>query len=310
MWDWDLLSNELTWSPTCKSVFGVPQSVAATYQTFLDCLHPDDREQVDASCLRSIDPALRAPFDTQYRVVWPDGSIHWILARGKVYFEGGRPIRFVGTAFDVSEQKEAEAHLRVVIDELSHRVKNTLAVIQSISEQTFKMGTDLGDVRQALAGRLRALAETHTLLTRAKWESVELTALVERSVGHLATSDSRFSVAGSPVRLTPKASLALGLVLNELATNAVKHGALATDNGTVAVAWRIIGAELVVKWTESGLAGLRAPIRSSFGSRLVAQAVEYDLDGELTRDFRPGGLHCVMTLPADRVLCSSVGFSN
>ena len=140
----------------------------------------------------------------------------------------------------------------MVIDELSHRVKNNLAVIQSITEQTFRTGSDVDAIRGTLAGRLHTLAETHTLLTRAKWESVDLTALIERSVEHLAAGDPRFSVKGPAAKLTPKASLALGLVLHELATNATKHGAWATDSGTVALGWQMTDGEFIVQSTSRG----------------------------------------------------------
>jgi two-component sensor histidine kinase len=142
--------------------------------------------------------------------------------------------------------------LRVLVDELSHRVKNTLAVVQSITEQTFRTGSDSSAIRQALIGRLHALAETHTLLTRANWESVNIAELVERATNHLAVAEAgRFVTDGPDVKLTPKASLALGLVLHELSTNAVKHGAWASGQGSVTVCWRLAESNLVVEWEET-----------------------------------------------------------
>jgi PAS domain S-box-containing protein len=310
MWDWDLLIDELTWSPTCKAIFGKPPDAPISYSLFLELVHPEDRTRVDVVCKQAVDPDVRAPFDIQFRVVWPDGNTHWIMARGKVYFAGDRSTRFTGTACDITEQKDAEAHLRVVIDELSHRVKNTLAVIQSIAEQTFKAGSDVDAIHDAFAGRLRALAETHTLLTRAKWESVDIAALVERSVGRLVDGDPRFDVAGPAAELTPKASLALGLVMHELATNAVKHGAWATDSGTVVLRWHLAEGELVLEWTETGIFGLTLPSRASFGTKLINQAIEYDLHGEVERNYRPDGICCRLSMPAGKALASAFTFSN
>lgn len=306
MWDWDLISDTVTWSSMCKAIFGKPAGTVMTYPIFLDSLYPEDRAPVDALCGRCLDPAIRAPFDTHYRVVWPDGGIHWVLARGKVWFDGERPVRFIGTALDVTDQKEAEANLRIMVDELSHRVKNTLAVIQSLTEQTFRSGTGMNDVRQALAGRLQALAETHTLLTLSRWESVDIAALIERTVEHLVTKgDARLSLAGPQARLAPKASLALGLVLHELSTNSAKHGAWARDGGRVAVSWHITSDDLVLEWSETGRVGLTPPARIGFGTQLINQVVEYDLDGVVTWNFRPGGLLCVLTLPLYKALASS-----
>lgn len=311
MWDWDIVTGELTWSAICKAIFGKSADTAMSYPIFLDSLHPEDREAVDDLCHRCLDPAVRAPYDTHYRVVWPDGSVHWVLARGKVWFEGERPLRFIGTTVDVTEQKEAEHHLRVLVDELSHRVKNTLAVIQSLAEQTFRAGGDVTEIRRALAGRLQALADAHTLLTQSSWESVDLATLAERVAGPLATAgDGRLTMLGPPVSLTAKASLSFALVLHELCTNAAKYGAWSAVGGSVALAWRIAGDNVVLDWTESVATAVIPPVRLGFGIRLIRQAVEYDLDGEVTRDFRADGLRCVVTVPAYRALASSARSSN
>ena len=303
MYDWDLVTDSLTWSPTCKALFGKPVDAAISYSIFLETLHPDDRERVDHAARQSLDPGEKVPFDTEYRVVWPDGSVHWIMARGKVYFENDAPARFTGTVAEVSVQKEIETRLRVLVDELSHRVKNTLAVVQSITEQTFKTGNELPGVRLALIGRLRALAETHTLLTRANWESVNIAKLLERATNHLAVAEAgRFIANGPDVKLTPKAALAMGLVLHELSTNAVKHGAWASEQGSASVHWRVTDGTLEVEWKEAVTGSLAPPTRTGFGSRLIRQAVRYDLGGEVTNDFRPDGLHCVMRVPSARTV--------
>jgi two-component sensor histidine kinase len=185
-------------------------------------------------------------------------------------------------------------------------VKNTLAVVQSITEQTFRTGSEIPGIRLALIGRLQALARTHTLLTRANWESISLAELVERATDHLAVAEAgRFKAEGPDVRLTPKASLALGLVLHELSTNAVKHGAWASNQGSVSVRWRVADGTLAVTWQETAAAPVVPPTRTGFGSRLIRQAVQYDLGGEITRDFRPGGLLCILRTPAARTIVPS-----
>jgi PAS domain S-box-containing protein len=310
-WDWEIATDELIWSPVSKSIFGMASDAPISYSIFLDVVHPEDREAVDALCRRCLDPTIRAPYDTQYRVVWPDGAVRWVLARGKAYFEDARAVRFAGTVIDLSDQKQAEAHLGVMVDELSHRVKNTLAVIQSITAQTVRGSTEISSIKEALEGRLQTLADTHTLLTLSHWESVDLASLVERSVGHLGQEgDAHFSMDGPEVGLTPKAALALGLVLHELAVNAAKYGAWAMEGGDVALAWRVIGDKLTLNWTESGLEGVKAPVRKGFGTRLMTQAVEYDLDGEASQVWRPQGLDYVLTVPVGRALASAEAVSS
>jgi two-component system CheB/CheR fusion protein len=141
------------------------------------------------------------------------------------------------------------------------------------------------------------------------WESVDLVDLVDRSVGRSAVG-GHFSAGGPPAKLTPKASLALGLVLHELATNAAKHGAWASDSGRVAVQWQVTGGELVIQWSEAGLVGLAPPGSTGFGTRLINQAIEYDLDGEVARDYQAAGLQCVIRVPVAKTLASVAAASN
>lgn len=290
-WDWDLETDTLEWNPTCRAIFGVGADRQMTFAIFLELLVPEDRERIVALCGQVLDPAVRAPYDAEYRVLWPDGSIHWILARGKAYFFRGRAVRFIGAVIDVTRQKEAEIHLRVMVNELSHRVKNTLAVVQSITEQTFRSGAALGDVRQDLAGRLQALADTHTLLTQSNWQSVDLASLIGRCVGHLVPErDARFRSEGPEVGLKPKAALALGLVVHELGVNAMKHGAWSVDGGMVTCRWSVMDGHIRIEWSETGMTGLEPPARRGFGSQLINQAIAYDIAGEARLTWRPEGL--------------------
>jgi two-component sensor histidine kinase len=234
-------------------------------------------------------------------------QVIWVVASAGVSLLAGaqRKARIL-ERLKLEEQKEAKAHLRVMVDELSHRVKNTLAVVQSITGQTFRTGSEIDGIRQALEGRLQSLAETHTLLTSSNWESVELTRLIERSVGHIGKhGDARFRSAGPNVRINAKAALALGLVLHELSANAAKYGALTTEDGIVSVNWRVDDGKLVLVWTETGLTDLCPPDRKGFGLRLITQSVEYDLDGEVEQFWRPEGLHYALTIPVTKAFASA-----
>jgi PAS domain S-box-containing protein len=309
-WDWDVATNEIIWSPMFREIFGIANDEPPSVRLFLERLHPQDRDAVDTLCRRCLDPKIRAPFDAQFRVVWPNGGVHWVLGRGKAYFEDARSIRFIGITIDVSEQKEAEAHLRVMVDELSHRVKNTLAVVQSITAQTFRGRNEISGIRESLEGRLQSLADTHTLLTLSHWESVDLASLVEKSVGHLGkVGDPHFSMSGPELGLTAKAALALGLALHELSVNAAKYGAWSTEQGAVALDWGVSGDSIEMEWIESGLKDLTPPARKGFGSRLMTQAIEYDLEGEATQIWRPEGLRYALTIPLANALASTEGAS-
>lgn len=204
---------------------------------------------------------------------------------------------------DITARKESEAHLRLLVNELSHRVKNTLAVIQTIADQTLRDSDQIGPFRDAFIGRLQALAETHTLLTASKWESVDLISLVRQTLGHMdANSGLRVHIAGDIASLTPKASLSIGMTLHELSTNAAKYGALSVENGHVDIIWRVVGDDLVVEWDESGLTGIAPPTRKGFGTKLIHQAVKYDLGGTVDYDYRPSGLRCRLSVPSRSAL--------
>lgn len=239
-------------------------------------------------------------------------QVIWLVASAGVSLLAGeqRKARMLDRR-KAEKLNKSEAHLRVMVDELSHRVKNTLAVVQSITGQTFRTGSEIDGIRQALEGRLQSLAATHTLLTLSDWESVDLANLIERSVGHLAKhGDGHFEAVGPDVRLNPKAALALGLVMHELSVNAAKYGAWATEDGIVSLNWRVAEGKLVLEWREMGLAGLSQPDRKGFGTRLITQSVEYDLDGDVEQFWRPDGLHYALSIPTANAFTSAASASS
>jgi two-component sensor histidine kinase len=143
------------------------------------------------------------------------------------------------------------------------------------------------------------------LLTTTHWDSVDLRSLVEHSIGHVTGGgSSRVRTSGVAVNLNAKACLAISMTLHELSTNAVKYGALSADGGSIAVNWRLGDSVLVIEWSEQGAIGLTPPKRKGFGSRMIDQTIEYELGGEVAREYRPVGLHCVLTIPTASALAA------
>jgi two-component sensor histidine kinase len=154
----------------------------------------------------------------------------------------------------------------------------------------------------ALMGRLQALADTHTLLSQANWQSVDLASLVERVAGRLVPKDDgRFALAGPALQLRPKAALALGLVLHELAMNAARHGAWSAPCGKVSCRWSRVDGAVAFEWSETGLENLAPPTRKGFGFRLINQAVAYDVAGKASQTWRPEGLIYALIIPSQRL---------
>lgn len=187
----------------------------------------------------------------------------------------------------------------MLLNELNHRVKNTLATVQAIATQTFK-GSALGEeATAAFHGRLAALSSAHSLLIGASWESAELRDVIEQAVSPHGGNDlDRFRIAGPSLRLGPKPALAIAMALHELCTNAAKYGALSRPEGHVGVTWTIgddvTPPRLSIRWEESGGPEVQKPKRKGFGSRLIERLLAEELNGEIELDYRPTGVVCTV----------------
>jgi two-component system, chemotaxis family, CheB/CheR fusion protein len=204
-------------------------------------------------------------------------------------------------ARDASERRRSEELRALLVDELNHRVKNTLATVQSIAAQSLK-GISEGESRETFDARLVSLSWTHDLLARDSWESASLRDLLLQELEPYRAEDgTRFVVDGPDFGLRPKAALALGLALHELATNAAKYGALSTPQGRVRVTWDVGNASapgaLRLKWAETGGPPVKNTGHKGFGSVLIERGLALELDARVELDFGPGGLGCTIEIP-------------
>jgi two-component sensor histidine kinase/PAS domain-containing protein len=259
-------------------------------------LRPQEIHERLELCRRCI--AAGGPLTVEYG--FPRGGVEqgWYLATFTSILPGrsGLP-RIAFTALDISERKRSEEQRLLLINELNHRVKNTLASVQSIALQTLRGAGAATEIREALTARLVALARAHDVLTRESWEGAGLHDIVAGATSPYGGPD-RFRVGGPSVWLTPSLSLSLALALHELATNAAKYGALSAERGTVAVTWEIADAlripRLTLRWVEHGGPRVRAPTRQGFGSRLIQRSLAAEIEGAVTIDYAPEGVICVI----------------
>ena len=198
----------------------------------------------------------------------------------------------------------AEARQKLLLDELNHRVKNTLATVQSIAAQSLRHGDDVASVRESFEARLIALSQAHNLLTRDNWSGANLAELLFSELRpYGGAHGERLFIGGEQVWLTPNTAVALGMAFHELATNAVKYGALSNEDGRVHVTWTLgpgAGArQLRIVWRELGGPPVREPERRGFGSRMIVGGLAHQLDGVVDLDFAAAGVVCtiVFTLP-------------
>jgi two-component sensor histidine kinase len=197
---------------------------------------------------------------------------------------------------DVTDFKNAEAHRELLINELNHRVKNTLTMVQAIATQTFK-GVDAG-AREDFEQRLLTLSNVHSLLTDESWDSAELHAVIRASLRpHLGGARERLRFEGPNLRLRPKGAVALSMALHELATNALKYGALSVEGGSVSLGWTAGDGRFRLRWQERDGPTVRPPSRTGFGSRMIERGLSAELQGEVRIDFRPDGVVCTIDAP-------------
>jgi two-component system CheB/CheR fusion protein len=198
------------------------------------------------------------------------------------------------TFIDVTDIARAEAHQRSLIAELNHRVKNMLAVVAALAEQTAARATSLEDFSQAFVGRVHGMARTHEILSRAEWVDVSLGGLLDAEMRTFVADAGRVALNGPDIPLPPRTTTTLGIAIHELATNAVKYGALSKPDGTVSLDWsieqRADGPWLMMTWREAGGPPVAAPQRQGLGTQLIARGIEYELGGEARLEFRPEGL--------------------
>lgn len=201
----------------------------------------------------------------------------------------GEPL-FLGFLRDVSARREAERTQALLIDELNHRVKNLLGVVSSIAHLTARKAASPAEFAETFTGRLAALGRSHELLTAAHWERASLGALITSLTEPHAARERRIDVRGEPVDLAPRDLIALGMILYELLTNAIKYGALSQRQGSLSIAWERDGPELVLTWTERGAGGTGPPARAGFGTRMIDSSVRHDLAGVTEWDWGEAGL--------------------
>lgn len=212
---------------------------------------------------------------------------------------GGEKL-FTAIVRDITGRKRAEDTQRLLLAELDHRVKNTLATVQAIARQTLNAAADPVHFVESFNGRVQALGRAHGLLTRSNWQGAELAALIEEQLLFNQADDGRLSCCGPIVLLEPQAALHLGLVLHELGTNARKYGSLSRPEGRLRTNWSVTdGAspELKLNWVESDGPPVTAPTRRGFGTTLIERSLHYALGGEAELHFAPGGLTCEIRLP-------------
>ncbi|WP_306225250.1 sensor histidine kinase [Bosea beijingensis] len=298
-------------SPEYLQIHGLPpEAVQETHEDWVRRIHPEDRATVVAHFQEAVQGSATA-YQAEYRIIRPsDGQIRWIAATAQIERgESGEPLRLIGAHRDVTERKEAEAEQRLLMQELAHRVKNTMAMIQALASQTLRSAGTLEAARETFSARLAALARAHDLLVGGRRADATVQDIAQ-SIIALQGDPGRFRIAGEEVVLGPKAALALTLILHELTTNAVKYGALSNDTGVVSLSWGVGEIEGVrqfrLRWRESGGPQVAPPSRKGFGSRLIERSFPAARTGTASA-YLPEGLVFTLDAPFDALGVGEAG---
>ena len=270
-------------------------------------MDPEDRERVKAQWAR--EDAAETPIRSEFRVLRGDGEVRWAFNVAKMVRDAaGQPLRLLTAVMDITERKRAELEMlqtmaqmreheerqELLLGELNHRVKNTLASVQSVAMQTLTDAHDIREARELLIERLMALSSTHNLLVKHAWEAAsfhELADLIMSPYGR------PYAVRGPDLRLDPNFAVCLGMALHELTTNALKHGSWRAAGRIDVEVVRAAAGSVSIVWRESGGPEVEPPVRRGFGSRLLLRGVAGELGGQVALDFARTGLVCRVNVP-------------
>lgn len=305
-WRFDLATGRQQWSEQQFRLFGLdPDGEPPTRELFLAMVLADDHGLVDFG------PEDLAPdrgmLDAEFRIRRADGEIRWLVAHTVVRRNGaGEPIEMIGLNWDITERRRAAEHQQMLLFELQHRVRNTLAVIRSIIRRTAEATDDRQEMLMHLNGRIDAFARVQTAVTRDPARGVDLAMLIADELRAAGIGEGpRLAIVGPTIGLSPKAAETIGLAIHELATNAIKYGALAVPRGALAIAWSVAAdaAEpaLDFRWTETHVPGAATARRKGFGTEILTRTIPYELKATSDLRFGPDGVIFTMAAPMARL---------
>ncbi|MBF9232230.1 sensor histidine kinase [Microvirga alba] len=302
-WWFDYLKGTSGWSSQAAVLLGRPATqTAVSVPEWSAMVHPDDLDQALGKLRQAV--SGDGDYEDEYRVQHPSGEVRWINSKGRVFFNSvRRPIYFVGVFQDVTARRKADEQQRFLLDELNHRVKNTLATVQSIASQTLRSSPEPQTFKEAFEGRLMALSKTHDLLTRNSWRDADLRDIAKQELApYRKTHDERVVIQGPAVDLPAPYAINFGLVLHELVTNAAKYGALSTPAGHVELRWSVARGpdwkpQLQFHWRETRGPVVTSPKHQGFGSRLIRRSIEGELSGQVSIQFDATGVSYDFAVP-------------
>jgi PAS domain S-box-containing protein len=294
-WEWNVARGTTVWDQGQCEIFGVPSTFVPTLESVQPLINPHDFELL----VRAFRKATKESntFQTEFRVLRPNGEVRWCTGTAAASFnDSGRLIWLSGVTADITERKRAEERQILLAEEVDHRARNVVAVVQSIMRLT--RADSIEEYIAALDGRIGALSNAHRLLAGSRWEGADLNRLVEEEFApYRAAGNERVSAQGPIVLLPPATAQTIALALHELATNAGKYGALSSGAGRVKLTWCTKPGQVELVWAEHDGPKITSPSRQGYGSRAIVAGIERQLGGMVNFDWQESGLRCTLCVP-------------
>ncbi|HEY9219488.1 MAG TPA: HWE histidine kinase domain-containing protein [Phenylobacterium sp.] len=305
LWSWNVDSNRFTMDERGFELWGLPWTNEVEFETLSAHIHPADRDRVRAAFLAT--RSVAGPYEIDFRIVLGH-EVRWISARGQGADAGIVDRIMFGIFLDVTGRKQAEEGNELLAGEMSHRVKNLLAVATGLTHITSRSAATIAEMSSDLIGRLTALDRAHDMVRPLPGSQGRAALLGDLFSVLLAPYDDvgafagRIRVAVPRMGVGERSARTLALVIHELATNSLKYGALSSDAGTLDVSSTTDGQELLIVWSETGGPAIdEAPQMGGFGNTLLARSFTGQLDGAIAYDWQPTGLVATLRINKDRL---------
>ncbi|RWD64092.1 MAG: GAF domain-containing protein [Mesorhizobium sp.] len=305
-WAWDIRTDMIDCDALLAELFNLPPSNRLKAKDILRAIDPRDVYQTETRFRDALSGS--DDYFGEYRVKGLH-PVRWIATRGRVVERDsdGRPTLIFGVNYDITERKLGDERQRLLLRELNHRVKNTLATVQALATQTVRHAHQPSEFLEAFSARLQALGAAHGLLSDREWRGIGIAELARiEAKAFDAGGRSRIRISGPDLLLSPDQAVGLGLILHELASNALRYGSLSVPSGKVDLEWKTQGRKgarrLVLTWRETGGPKVEPPDRHGFGSILIRRSLAKVIDSEVTHEYRPGGVFAEIAMPLEPLL--------
>jgi PAS domain S-box-containing protein len=300
-WEWDIAARKVTWSERNKALYGLPPDAEITVERYLQMVHPDDVDGVRAAFIGARDKPQGGDYSLEHRIVTPGSETRWISVNASVAKDSkGEAHLVVGTSLDITERKAADERLNLQMGELAHRAKNGIAILMAIVSQTARGQDTVEGFLELIMSRLQAMSSSQDLVTAAGGHPVELGDVIAQALAPFGHTRVDVDPAIDEVTVRGEMAIGMGLLLHEMATNAVKYGALSNSRGRVTIALEAAPeGQTAFAWRESHGPEIVQPNPPGFGTRLL-QMVLRPQGGEVKFSFEPEGFRAHVEFPTVR----------